>query len=371
MKIGFDAKRFFFNSSGLGNYSRNIVKALSIYEPENDYYLYSPSVNTKYEKAVGENNTIVTPNRLVDKLFKSYWRSFSIVNQLKNDNLNLYHGLSHELPYGIENSNIKSLVTIHDLIFLRHPELFSWVNRKIYLQKVTHSCSVADRIISISEQTTDDIKELLKIDEKKIETVYQGCDTRFYTLISDLDRQAIQQKYNLPSEFLLTVGTIEKRKNALQTLQAMHLGKIDVPFYIIGRKTSYVEVLQKFVSDHQMQKQVVFLHNVPTEDLPALYQLAKAFIYPSIYEGFGIPILEALNSKTPVITGSSKCLSEVGGKDTIYVNTQSVDEMIEAIHVVLSDSEKRSKMINSGLLHAEKFKEKSVANQLMGIYNSL
>ncbi len=371
MRIGFDAKRFFFNASGLGNYSRNLVSALCKYQPEFKLFLFSPSSNYTVQSTIPSNTSVVYPNRFIDKNFKSYWRSHSIIKDILKNDISIYHGLSHELPFGIGRSKIKSVVTIHDLIFLRHPELFSFIDRKIYAKKFKYSCEVADSIIAISEQTKDDIIDLFNIAPEKIEVVYQGCDELFLKKYSEDDLETVKNKYSLPSEFILSVGTIEQRKNALLTIKALHKAKIDIPYYILGKKTAYYNVLMEYIVKYNLSNQVKFLHGVPTEDLPLIYQQAKAFLYPSIYEGFGIPVLEALNSSVPVITGNSKCLVEVGGSSSLFIDTSCVDDMINALKTVLYNEDKRHTMIKDGVIHARKFTASEMASRIVSIYDNL
>ena len=137
MKIGFDAKRAFFNRSGLGNYSRNVIQLLSQHYPQNDYFLYTPTTKgaISFIPTHQDNINILTPGRALDMLFKLYWRSFRLTDQLGDDKIELYHGLSNELPKNIHKTRIKSVVTIHDLIFIRYPHLYKSIDRQIYYKK--------------------------------------------------------------------------------------------------------------------------------------------------------------------------------------------------------------------------------------------
>src|SRR5581483_8496685 len=173
MRIGYDAKRAFLNRTGLGNYSRWLIQSLALYHPQNHYYLYTPKLKP------GNNIDFPSVVRTIlpkSKLFTSWWRSSGIVQDLLRDKIDLYHGLSHELPAGIGKTGIKSVVTVHDLIFMRFPQYFSWINRVIYGAKLKYACQAADKIIAISDRTKQDIIELIGISPDKIEVVYQGCD---------------------------------------------------------------------------------------------------------------------------------------------------------------------------------------------------
>ena len=153
MRIGFDAKRAFFNFSGLGNYSRNTIRQVSSAFSENTYYLYIPREKGKIENQVLKNQYPVYPSSLGGRKFPSLWRSFWLKNALESDGIDLYHGLSGEIPFGIHKHKIRTIVTIHDLIFIRYPQWYKFIDREIYIRKARYACERSDRIIAISEQT--------------------------------------------------------------------------------------------------------------------------------------------------------------------------------------------------------------------------
>jgi glycosyltransferase involved in cell wall biosynthesis len=370
MRIGFDAKRAFFNRSGLGNYSRDTISILSDYYPMNEYILYSPKPqkSTYFHKAT--NLCITGPETSTERFFSSHWRSYGLSKQLKRNGIQLYHGLSNEIPKGIESVNVPSVVTIHDIIFMRFPHFYSYFDRIIYENKFRYSSLHANKIIAISEQTKNDLIEFFKTPENKIDVVYQGCNPIFWETVSQNKKEETLMKYLIPEQFILYVGTVEERKNILNVLKAMHKEKIDFPIVIVGKTTPYYSKVKAFVDNNEM-KNVHFLHNVPTDDLPALYQLSKLFVYPSLFEGFGIPILEALTSKTPVITSKGGCFAEAGGKSTIYLNPESVDELAEAIKAVINSSRMRDNMVIDGFVHAQQFKQDRIARNIMDVYEKI
>ena len=182
--------------------------------------------------------------------------------------------------------------------------------------------------------------------------------------------EAVKQKYNLPAEFIVTVGAIEKRKNQGIIIDALYRGKIDIPLVIIGGKTKYSEEISQKIKKYSLEQQIVVLGNVLTEDLPAIYHAALAMIYPSLFEGFGIPILEALCCQTPVITSQGSCFAETGGDSALYINPENAEDVADKLNQVLSNKELRKEMITKGLNHAEKFTDEKVAQQLMKVYKS-
>jgi glycosyltransferase involved in cell wall biosynthesis len=180
-------------------------------------------------------------------------------------------------------------------------------------------------------------------------------------------KASLAQKYSLPTSYLLYVGTIEPRKNLLKIVEAINIDKIDIPLVVIGRPTGYLDKVRKYIADHSMEN-IIFLRNVPNDDLPGLYQMAEAFIYPSSFEGFGIPILEALSSRTPVVTTRGGCFHEAGGESSIYVDPGKPEEIAASVRKILENSEIQESMRRDGYEHAIKFREEFIAKNIMEVY---
>ncbi|SMO58672.1 glycosyltransferase family 4 protein [Solitalea koreensis] len=373
LKIGFDAKRLFQNYTGLGNYSRMVVGALQQYYPDNKYHLFTPKVisNNETEAFLKCNNSIIHQPEGIFKSLKSVWRTFQIPQLANRVNLDIYHGLSHELPIGL-SSKVRSVVTIHDLIFMRYPELFNPIDRAIYLRKWKYACKHADRIVAISKQTKNDLINMLGISENKIDVVYQGCAEQFKIKSTNEYKTEIKLKYKLPDKYLLYVGTIEKRKNLLALLKALTCLPEDIMLVVLGKPTSYFsDEVKPFVAKHKLENRIVFIHKAKYEELPPLYQLATVFLYPSVFEGFGIPILEALKSEVPVITSSGSCFSEAGGPGSIYIHPEDYDGLAAAIKKVWNDKAIQSEMIAKGLEYSLKFDDSKIAQDMMMVYQNL
>jgi len=367
MRIGFDAKRAFSNGTGLGNYSRTTINALQRFAPENEYILYTSSTRNKHLYDPPAGIDIRLPSTLWSKQLKAYWRTYGISKQLPRDSVELYHGLSNEIPVGIEKSGVKSVVTIHDLIFMSLPKLYKPIDRRIYQKKTKHAIKNADRIIAISGQTRDDLVTLLGADEQKIRVVFQGCNPWFYAKASDEEKTELKNKYNLPGDFLLYVGTIEERKNLLSVVRALHESSIDIPLVAIGRKTPYFDKVEAYIQENKL-KNIHVLHEIKNTDLPGIYQQAMAFVYPSFYEGFGIPVLEALNSGIPVITSRGGCLEETAGPGAHLVEAGNLEELAEGIRKVISDSKFQQNLSEAGKKHALNYREEKTIPQLLNVY---
>ncbi|MHB1177899.1 MAG: glycosyltransferase family 4 protein [Daejeonella sp.] len=365
MRIGFDGKRSTQNFTGLGNYSRYVIKLLTKFYPENQYSVYAikppnsdlliPSVDYHYPEV---------------KFLKVWWRSYGIACDLKKDKIDLYHGLSNEIPFSLKKSGIRSVVTIHDLIFLRYPEYYPFIDRKIYEFKFRNAASNADRIVAISEQTKRDLMHYFGTKEEQIEVIYQNCDPIFHRIISDEEKLSIRKTYTLPQKYLLNVGTIEERKNLMLTVKA--LKKLDdIHLVVIGKETAYAEKVKVYVKNNGLGHRVHFLKNVLYSHLPGIYQQAEIFIYPSRFEGFGIPIIEAMHSGIPVIAATGSCLEEAGGPGSMYTDPDNSEHLATQIRELLSDPIKKQKMILDGYEYLKKFEDRKIAAQLTNLYSNL
>jgi glycosyltransferase involved in cell wall biosynthesis len=380
MKIGFDAKRAFHNTTGLGNYSRTLLNGLARMYPEHEYFLFNPKASKQFPQPDFAHVHEVRPTGL-NKLFSSLWRSRLVTDDIRKLKLDLYHGLSHEIPVGINKTSTPSVVTIHDLIFERYPEQFSRVDVQIYRRKFRYACEHADRIIAISKQTKSDIIERYGIEENKIDICYQSCDPAFEKKQSADQLKAIQEKYQLPSKFFLSVGSIIERKNLLNVCKALLLTKNDLPLVVIGNGGEYKKRVQQFVSENGLSNRVIFLTDraVVRNDnsfqqpstFAAIYQLAEAMIYPSFFEGFGIPVLEAMWSGLPVITSNVSCLPETAGEAGFYVNPGSAEEIALAMDLVISDQGLRTLQVEKGKLHASRFTVEACTRSVMEAYNKI
>ncbi|MCM1476084.1 MAG: glycosyltransferase family 4 protein [Muribaculaceae bacterium] len=407
MRIGFDGKRAVSNMTGLGNYSRLVIEEVGkrfrhIRNLANEEDSPAESVNSQcefgmytstpkmpvkdwqilvYTPKMRHNNRLEPLRRLDNVEFRfpgpagfkgSLWRTFGITNCLAADHCDIYHGLSNELPLNICGSGVKSVVTIHDLIYRRLPYCYSLPDRLIYDYKYGRSCQNADKIIAVSERTKSDIIEFYGIDPGKIEVVYQGCDDIFRDNYSNSDIRDVVERLSLPDNYLVQVGTIERRKNLELSLRALPAIDPEVKLVVVGRDHhGYKKEMLRLADELRLDDRIVWLEGVDFRDLPIVYSQARAALYPSRYEGFGIPVIEAIESGTPVIAATGSCLEEAGGEGALYVDPDSPRQMIEAINTLMGNEQLRAERVELGRRHVRKFDNSKMADSLIEIYRSL
>lgn len=287
-----------------------------------------------------------------------------------NNKLDVFHGLSSEIPVK-KDKKTRYVVTIHDLIFLRFPHLYHPLDVQIYKYKAKFACEKADKVIAVSQQTADDIIRFLGISEKKIEVVYQGCHQNFKKEVTKEEMEKVARKYQLPPAYMLTVGTIEKRKNIGLILDFLKNNPdFDLPLVVVGKPTPYLNELLAYAEASGIEERVMFLHQVTFEDLPAVYAGAYVFIYPSIFEGFGIPIIEAQESGVPVITSMGTCFEEVGGRSVLYNDPHDIEHLKSNLDA-LQCKDFRENLIRVGKENTRRFQPKSISEKLIDVYTGL
>lgn len=366
--IGYDAKRIVRNGTGLGSYGRTLVNDLAPIMPDTTLRLYAPDAgrdDLRCQVQPRENVRFCYPRHLHFRLQRDWWRMKGVVKDLRRDGVELYHGLSGELPEGLSAAGIPGVVTVHDLIFLRHPEFYPAIDAFFYKLKFRKMLREATRIIAISACTKRDILYYGDFPEDRIDLVYQSCSTRFSQPVSPSLLVEARRKYRLPQRYVLNVGTVELRKNILLGIRAMAKLPADLHLVIVGRQTKYQKQLDAEIRKLGLGNRIHFLQGVPNTLLPAVYRQAEAFIYPSRYEGFGVPVIEAIQSGLPVVAATGSCLEEAGGPDSLYVDPDDADGAAAA---VLSAMENRTGMVERSRHYVRRFENQDVASQVLEVY---
>lgn len=392
LTIGLDAKRIVRNGTGLGSYGRTLVNDLAaIGQPSTNgepsgydrlnLRLYAPDQgrdDLRMQVPERDNlhyvypaSPLATNYSLLTTLYKAYWRSHGMLRQLQADGVQVFHGLSGELPVGIRKTGIRTVVTIHDLIFMRHPEYYNWTDVQIYRHKFFKTLREADRIVAISECTRRDIAQLGQIPEERIDLIYQSCAPRFSAEVAPDTIEQVRKTYSLPQRYVLSVGSIEERKNMLLAVKALHRLPADISLVLVGRATKYARRIVELARHENLAHRVQLLHGVPDEHLPAIYAGAEVFVYPSRYEGFGIPIIEAISMGLPVVGCTGSCLEEAGGPDNLYVAPDDDEGIAVAIRQLLKGTEDREERIRRSRNYIARFENNDAAQRFAELYASL
>lgn len=332
MRIGYDAKRYFFNNTGLGNYSRTLVEAVQQY-PEAEITLYSPNAATsefhvRYPKQ------------------SALWRTKRIVSDLELDDISIYHGLSNELPFGIHNSKVKSIVSIHDVIPKRYPNTFPLIDRLIYNAKLSYACKHADQILAISEATKQDIQYYFNAAPNRIQVVKQAINPIFLSE-QNVSWNILHEQYGFEKEYAIYVGSINRRKNIERMIDAYLISNADFPLYIVG---SGGKLRKELMQKYAVHSHIIWIDRLQDNlHLKSAYQYSRFCIYPSLYEGFGLPITEAIASGTRAIASMTSSMPEAGGDWAEYVDPSSTDHMVSVINQLIEEGEDdRTRQISGG-----------------------
>lgn len=368
MKLAFDAKRALNNFTGLGNHARILLNAMIRDFPDNEFLLYSPKAKDVLVTELHGDFKIMLPAcAIINK--GGVWRSWGVTKQLLNKQVNLYHGLSNELPFNIHRTSIKTVVTIHDLIFLKHTEQYPFIDRQIYELKTRYAAKHAHKIIAVSEETKADLIHFYKTPSEKIEVIYPSVDVSFQNgVVSDKPLP-----YQLPAKFILNVGSFFPRKNQKTLIEAFDLvkDKIAEDLVLVGSDGSIKQEIESFIKSKNLNGRVHIIAGISNADLPAVYRMASLFVFPSLYEGFGAPVLEALFSEVPVIASKGGAIEEAGGKDSLFVKPTNAQELAEAMLKVLTNDALKKQMTAAGQIHAQSMTDKMFALKVMAVYKDV
>lgn len=369
MRIGFDAKRAFLNATGLGNFSRNWIRALSEHYPEHDYVLFTPRA------AGADGSWLPAPAQAVLPrgaygLLPGWWRRSGISREIIRQGLAVFHGLSNELPAGLSNGPVRPVVTVHDVIFARYPQWYARADRWMYDYKTRQACRDAAAIHAISHETADDLNRLYGVRADRITVIYQAVHPCFFGTDAAAD---VPAGLTLPSEFLLYVGTLEPRKQVLAAVRALHRlpASLQLPMVVVGAPRPYWHRVRKTIALLGMTRRIIHLPALPLQGLAYLYRRASVLVYPSEAEGFGLPIAEALASGLPVVANDRPALREAGGPSTLYASASDAEAFAAALSRALTDSALRQQMTEQGRKYAQQFMPSAVARRAMSWYESV
>ncbi len=370
LPIAFDAKRAHDNRTGLGNYARTLLTSLADHQPQLGLTLYAPRPPRFAEAqawaerlaAHPQVRTVVPENGAGGG---ALWRTFGMGPRAALDGAAIFHGLSGELPRRLP-PRVKAVVTVHDLIFWRYPQLFPALDRFFYRQKLRHACRRADAIVCISEATRAELLDLLPGDfGPKTHVIYQSAEAR--TAPRPLPEPALTGPARL-----VYVGALTERKNVATVLQALQtLPDIDFQLDIIGAGPEAPALAALLAADTLLAKRVRLRGHVPDAELAEALAAATVLVYPSTAEGFGIPILEALLAGIPVVASAASSLPEAGGNAARYCPPTNAEAWAATLRHVLTNPAERARMRAAGYEHAARFGPQRIAAEWAALYGGV
>ncbi len=320
MNIGIEAKRIFNNNTGLGVYGRNLLKGLASNQKISNIYLYSPSNKLKID--YNQNNIIYIYPKYCFKFFKSIWRSI-FLGLFISKKVNVFHGISGELPFFIPK-NIKKVVTIHDVLFMRFPDDFSFWDRWIHFYKFKRAAQISDQIITVSEASSEDIQKYFKIPPNKIHVIPNA--------FSFNRNENEPKKYIEKLPYVVCISSYLSRKNQLQIVNIFleTAQQHEINLVLVGkRKGEYFKKVKEIVLNSNFAHRVIFKENLKDTEISDLYQNAHFAVYPSLYEGFGLPILEALVNHCPILVNDFKAAREISEDLPVFFDTNDFLDLKE------------------------------------------
>lgn len=350
-RIGYDAKRYYHNKTGLGNYSRTLVHDVTTLRPDTDAVLYDS---------------------------KTWERTFRLGRKAASEGCQLFHGLSNELPRDIVKAGIPSVVTMHDVAWRTFPDMYTMIDRHIYDMKYGWSAQHATRVVCISESTKRDVMRFYGVPEERIDVIYQPVQRMFYNPITDVRARELCDRclpYTQERDFILTVGSINSRKNLMGMVKALEqLPAERRPlFVVVGNGREYRKRVEQYIDAHGLRPYIrIESHIHDAETLQALYRRALCLMYPSFYEGFGLPVVEASLQECPVITSNVSSLPEAAGPAALQVDPTDISQMTDALsRLMASPAERRERGQQARQYCLDHFDPEKLTQQMLSLYDSL
>jgi len=367
MRIAIDLTPVPKQMTGVGKYAQGLVKSLAEYDRKNHYWIFIKGNQYQDFDPNKDNFHIIhLSNILYNIPIRILWEQLVLPLYLYRKKIDILHSIHYTTPL---ITSCKCVITFHDMTFYLFPEKHTHVKRAFFHSFIPLSIKKATRLIAVSENTKSDIQERFDISLPKIDVIYETIDSIYHTL-RDIDAILhIKKKYEIQDKFILYVGTLEPRKNVLRLIQAYNRlileNKINHQLVIAGKKGwSYQEIFNMVERlDSNVKKMVIFTGYVPEEELPLLYNAADLFVYPSLYEGFGIPPLEAMACGVPVIVSNVSSLPEVVGYAGILVDPYNVEELCQTIYKVITEKDLREVLKKKGFQRAQEFSKEKLAKK--------
>jgi glycosyltransferase involved in cell wall biosynthesis len=374
MRIGIDGRAIYKNLDGIGRYSLNLIRGLARVDGENEYVIFR---NNLFDETIVES-----PNfREVHVSFPalSLRTGYYLGHLLKKEDVDVFHSPFFIAPlWGINNL----VVTVHDLMALNFPGFFS--GRNFLLSKYAYlfhkymipkALSRSRKVIAVSNNTKVDLERSFNLNSNKVSVIYEAADPSFRKIMDIETLETYRRNARLPENFILYVGNTKPYKNVFALLKAFKIFKttwdLDYALVIAGKKDRFHQTTLQMAKELALLPHVRFFDNFTEKELPLLYNLAKLFVFPSYYEGFGLPPLEAISCGTPVITSNRSSLPEVVGESAMLVEPDDVDGLAKAMKRILDDEGLREQMSQKGIEQSKMFSWKKTAEETLNVYKSI
>ena len=378
MRIGIEAQRLFRpHKHGMDRVAIELIRSLQKIDKENEYFIFvKPDVDNKVISST-HNFHIVE----VEGGAYPIWEQFKLPKLAKAHNCDILHCTSNTAPLALQ---MPLVTTLHDVIFKEGSVIEQLTSRASWYQKignlyrrliVNSIVKKSQRLITVSNFERQNISKIYKLDSSKIQTVHNGVNESFKAVVDNKARAKVKQKYNLPEHFLLHLGNTDPRKNTARVLKAFYMYIYvyteDLKLVLVGLNESKLSTILKSIDlEEELSDKIILTGYVVDTDLPILFSLSELFLFPSLREGFGIPIIEAMACGTPVITSNTSSMPEVAGDAACLVNPNSTENIYEAIAKVRSDKNYKNQLTEKGLARYTKFTWENAARQVLGIYQT-
>lgn len=350
---------------GVGNYIKNLIHVLSAFDHNNSYLLFASDDNISHLEGLGENFEVDFAPR--NRPLRLCWEQTILPFKLKQKRIDVYHGATFVTPFV---KTCRQVVTIHDMTFHTMPKRHSFTKQLYFRQMIPGAIRRSDMVISVSESTKQDILRLVSTADEKVAVVHLGVEQRFRPVQSTEQLATVREKYGIQRDFVLFVGLIEPRKNVAALVEAYHNACLSGCYDLVLAGSlgwEYSDLLKR-VTDSPVRHRIHVPGYIPDADLPALYSAASVFVYPSFYEGFGLPVLEAMACGTPVITSAISSLPELVGDAGILVNPSDLPSLTTALRQLTENAALRQKMSERGLQRAKLFTWQATAAKTLEVY---
>lgn len=372
--VGIDATSIQSSVGGGSSYIINLNKALAQADNENIYFIFVKKKDIfAWKSFVSRSNFKFIPCNLPWRWLRIIWELTILPFRLRQFKIDIFHAPHYFLP--LLRGKWHSVVTIHDMSVFILPDVYNLIRRWFLQKAILLSLRKADKIIAVSESTKKDIVNIFNIPADTIKVTHEARSEHFKPIKDTRLLNEIKCRYNTSNDFILFVGEIQPRKNFVNLIRAYFLfsqkSTLEYKLIIVGQKVWRFKDVFSVVRDLGLEKKVIFTGYVPQEDIVLLYNAASLFIYPSLCEGFGLTILEAMACGVPVVTSNIFSMPEIAGNAAKLVDPYNVEEIASGIYEVLNDKEIKNNMIQKGFERVKEFSWEKTARETMAIYEEV